>query len=196
MLRSFSDMLFATLRVMICGSEKLADLKYAQGTLSMLNHAEVREWPELSVADVQALQAQAFPGTELPDEEAALVLRASGGHPRLLGECLEHRHKRGALDEPGYRDLLVKSPIAFQAFAPFKHHPEAVARLCSWLAQDDLGPAEPLSFQRPIARAVLEESASRRLRTAALALSGAAGRRQENPGVRLAVKPFNLTMSH
>ncbi len=134
------------LRVLICGSEKLADLKYAQGTLSMLNHAEVREWPELTPADVQALQAQTSPSEKLPGAEATRVLKASGGHPRLLRYCLEQRHKQGSLNEPTYRDLLAKSPIAFQLFAPFRSNPEVVAKLRTWLGQDELGPSEPYLF--------------------------------------------------
>ena len=106
-------------------------------------HAEAKEWPELKVADVQKLQQQRASDDKVTDEEAALILKVSGGHPRLLPYCLEQRRKNGVLNEQDYWNALVSSPVVYQLFTPHKREPEVVGKLCEMLKQSDLGPAEP-----------------------------------------------------
>ena len=151
MLRNLSDMYPDKLRVLLCGGERLSELKYADGKLSMLNTAEERHWPELSLADISEMQTRRYAANGLSHAEAETVLTLSGGHPRLILWCLEQR--RGQQTDKGvdYHQALAVSPFIYQAFTPFRREPEAMRRLCAWLSSDDLGPHAPY-LQDPLLR--------------------------------------------
>ena len=151
MLRNLADMYPNQLRVVLCGGERLSDLKYADGTLSMFNTAEEHHWPELGVADLVEIQAERYGGNGLTTGEAEAVLSAAGGHPRLILWCLEQRRRQPEGEPPDYRRTLAASPFMHQQFTPFKRDPQALERLCALLAADDLGPAEPY-LQDPLLR--------------------------------------------
>jgi len=151
MLRNLAEMYPDRLRVLLCGGTGLSDLKYADGQLSMLNTAEERRWPELTGADVAAMQARRFAGDDLDDDEATVVLAVAGGQPRLVLWCMEQRRKQPMGAPPDYRQTLANSPFIHQAFTPFKRDPDAVRRLCNLLSGDDLGPAAPY-LQDPLLR--------------------------------------------
>lgn len=141
MLRSLHDVFPRTLKVVLCGGERLVDLRYANGDLSMLSVAGVQQWPELGVADVQQRQAQLHPVASLAAGEAVRLLEISGGHPRLLHECLDLRRKHGGAVD--YGRALATSPTVYQSFLPYRHDAGTARRLCELLDSDDLGPAEP-----------------------------------------------------
>jgi hypothetical protein len=143
MLRGLADMYPQRLRVVLCGSAGLAELKYADGELSMLNVAREREWPELGLADVRRMSALRYPEEALDDAQTEAILAASGGHPRLIRLCLERRHQQGGMDRDGYTRILAGSRELYSLFTPYKRDAEAVERICAWLGQDDVGPSEP-----------------------------------------------------
>ena len=63
------------LHVLLCGGQKLAELRFA-GVLSLLNSAALLEWPEYTVDDVQRLYSRQFPGPEpAPDATRDLLAR-------------------------------------------------------------------------------------------------------------------------
>ncbi len=74
----------------------------------LLNIAEGRNWPELSLNDIHDLQRHWFPERFLSDEKAVAFLKASGGHPRLIRYCLEYCKTRGEFDT--YQTMLVQCP--------------------------------------------------------------------------------------
>ena len=81
----------------------------------------------------------------LNTDEAASMLRLTGGHPQLLNFCLELRRERGRLDEHSSLETLARCEAVYQAFVPFRSHTQAAGRLCKWLQQEDLGPFERYS---------------------------------------------------
>jgi hypothetical protein len=120
----------------LSGGEKLADLYYA-GTLSFLNHAEVREWPEPTVADVHFMQQQMYPEKPIDDTDARALLEISGGHSRLLQECLRLRCE--GLESRDCYTALLEYPLIWQLFLRFANN----SALCEYLKDMDLGPYQP-----------------------------------------------------
>jgi hypothetical protein len=135
-LRSLNERYPETLHIVICGGEKLAGLYYS-GTLSFLNNAEVREYPELALADVHGIQQRMYPGRSLDDRDAQMLLRISGGHPRLLRHCLHVWEKGLRLEE--CQAALMEYPMMWQMVMGFANEPI----LCELLKVEDLGPYQP-----------------------------------------------------
>ncbi len=102
------------LQIVLCGGERLAELKYGPAHLSLLSSADVLEWPELSAADVIAQQQRDFPDLALDDAEAQSMLTLCGGHPRLLRHCLQHRTQAPHADLQDYRRLLENDSLFSQ----------------------------------------------------------------------------------
>ncbi len=142
-LRRHSERHGLGLKVVLCGGERLAELKYAQGQMSLLNLAEELVWPETSVADVLAWQWRHLSGLELGQEDAQRLLALCGGHPRLVRHCLEARRRDPDAGEGADRRALEDYAFLWQLFTPFRAVEEERERLCSWLAGPDLGVAEP-----------------------------------------------------
>jgi len=138
-------------RILICGGEKLSDLYYT-GTLSYLNMAEVREWPEMTVADVHFMKAQLYPNLTISDETAEEMLEVSGGHPRLLQQCLSFCRSGAGFDANACRDALIQSPFVWQLFTPFAQDAAATQHLCQLLGQDEVSPAQPYLFDSLLRR--------------------------------------------
>jgi hypothetical protein len=148
-LRSLNERYPRNLRILICGGEKLADIVYS-GSLSFLNHAEIKEWPEMTAADVQHFikpecntEAQEI---AIDDETAKKLLDMSGGHPKVLEACF-----RLYIQNPGFtlQNLLVElyqSPFVWQMFTPFNRDPIQKQHLCELLKQQDVGPAQPYLY--------------------------------------------------
>jgi len=136
------------LHVLLCGGQKLAELKFADGSSSLLNCAGVEEWPELTINDVQRLHQQRF-RSPLSAEDASVLLTVSGGHPELLHSCLEyHAEKRGmAINANEYSQHLKQEAILITAFARFKKNVSQCQQLCEWLSQLDVAPVQPYLFE-------------------------------------------------
>lgn len=148
-LRNLYELFPYTFRVVICGGEKLADLKYAQGELSLLSLADVYNWPEMSLADVNRLSRMKFPQNPLTTEGAKAVLRATGRHPHLIRYCLELWEQGTHIREEEFHAALLQSSIVWEMFTPFVRESE---RVCLWLKKCDLGPAFPYIFDSTLRR--------------------------------------------
>ncbi len=136
---------YMNFRMLICGGEKLADIYYT-GDLSFLNSAEIREWPELTPADVHLMAKRPCSDQDISDKIARELLTISGGHPRLLEQCLLFYRSDVSADLDAYQDALIQSPFVWQLFAPFVRDKENRQKLCRLLQQNDLWPDQPYLF--------------------------------------------------
>lgn len=133
------------LRVLLSGGQKLAELKFADGDLSLLNNADVKEYPELTVAHLQHWQNKT-PAKKFNHQELQTLLAMTGGHPILLQRCLEYRSKNSKLAIDDYPQQLKQEPQLIAAFTRFQKNPQQVQQLREWLAQLDIMPAHPYIF--------------------------------------------------
>jgi hypothetical protein len=85
---------YPALRVVMMGGEGLAALKYASGSLSLLNIAEELPIPQLTHLDLHNLFGHQYPQLNLSREQLQSVLDFTGCHPRLLPYCLQQERIR------------------------------------------------------------------------------------------------------
>jgi len=137
-LRGLSEAHDDALRMVLVGGEGLAELKFAEGELSLLSHAEPIPWPEFNIGDLMALAWRDRPSLELVPEEAQVVLEATGSHPRLIQEALRCRAK-GAPLTACTRNLANSRQIEAQ-FVVLTRDSEDAQRIVDWLGQNELGP--------------------------------------------------------
>ncbi len=131
------------LHLLFCGGQKLAELRFANGDLSLLNTTAVGYWRELTVPDVQQLYQQAFAEhTALRVEQAEALLAISGGHPKLLEHCFSYCVERNV----EYTKLLLQEDVLVAAFTPFLHKPDLAQQVLQRLAKLDIGPATTYIF--------------------------------------------------
>ncbi len=98
-LRGLSDFHGDALHLVLVGGEGLAGLKYVEGDLSLLSHAEPRHWPEWNTGDLMDQARCSTPPLDLSAEDVLAILTASGGHPRLILEVQRLRAKGRPLPE-------------------------------------------------------------------------------------------------
>ena len=122
------------LQVLLLGDQKLVELRYGEGRLSLLSGITVEQWPELSVQDVRQL----YPVLDVDTAQAFLEI--SGGLPKLLAQCCEYFEKRLPISD--YPKQLQKSALLVEAFMPFTAKSVERQKICQWLAQEDLGSIE------------------------------------------------------
>ncbi|MES2583481.1 MAG: helix-turn-helix transcriptional regulator [Pseudomonadota bacterium] len=145
-LRSLSEMHSGRLHLLLCGGEALADLKYRNGDLSLLNIAQVNHWPELTVQDMAILAQQRWPEQAWPVPLLTQLLTLCGGHPALFEEGMQWLAKHGlgeGGDHSALRAQLASSARLWQTFLPLAQDSTAQARLGEHLRADDLGRARP-----------------------------------------------------
>nr|VFJ97467.1 MAG: TIR domain-containing protein [Candidatus Kentron sp. LFY] len=142
MLRNLNERYGEQLRIVLCGSEQLAALRFANGEHSLLDGAEALYWPEPTVADLRNWR-QAFPGSEevpgatsdeLPPEVAEGFLAVTGGHPQLLHKCLRQWMRAEDSDCAG----LVRRDLDLAALFTRYRQGEAGerSRLRDWLNRE------------------------------------------------------------
>ncbi len=66
-LRALNESFPQKLKILICGGEQLEELYY-KGPLSYLNHAEICEFPELTIADIYNIMTISFYGLSIDEE--------------------------------------------------------------------------------------------------------------------------------
>ncbi len=121
-----------SLQVLLLGNQKLAELRYGKGRVSLLSGITVMQWPELRVEDVRQL----YPYLNV--DKAQAFLDVSGGVPKLLESCWGYFELR--LPVSGYSMRLQKKVA--EAFMPFFRNLVERRQVCLWLGQEDLGPTE------------------------------------------------------
>lgn len=120
--------------LVMMGGERLAALKYANGSMSLLNTARDLPIPEPNAADVADVYKDVCGDAHLNDTQLAEIMRVTGGHPKLLHYCLEHQ----VTDAKGCTALLSASHLPGELFMRFKQSDQK-ARLLELLQQDTLG---------------------------------------------------------
>lgn len=126
-------------RLIFHGGEHLAELRYEAGDVSLLNLAGARLWPDLTEADVDWLFDQHETGASLKAGEAAAILRATGGEPRLVARCLRERAEAGPEGALDYERIVADYDIATSWFVPFKRNASDAAKACRLLKEADHG---------------------------------------------------------
>src|SRR5215831_96983 len=125
---------YRALRVVMMGGEGLAALKYASGSLSLLNIAEELPIPQLTHRDLHHLFGQQYRQLNLSPQQLQTVLEFTGCHPRLLPYYLQ----QGADSAQACEQVLRQSPLPTQLFTRF-HAEKDRLLLCALLAQPELG---------------------------------------------------------
>jgi hypothetical protein len=138
---------FQNLKILICGGEKLADLYYS-GELSYLNQADIHEWPEMTVVDVQRVAKDVCVELAINIDEKTTdkLLEISGGHPGVLGICFFLYAENPNFTLEYLMEKLAHSPVMWRLFMPFRKDPVKKKRICELLKQEDVGPAQPYIF--------------------------------------------------
>ncbi len=131
------------LHVILAGGEKLASLKYEQGSMSLLNIAKEEHWHELTLKDASILFQYENPETTINDNILKQLLDISGGHPQLLKQCFSLYRKQPTLPLTDYPNFLAKADILYQSFVPFLQDSTQQQRLHSLLAENEVALAEP-----------------------------------------------------
>ncbi len=144
-LRALNEHIPKKLQILICGAEKPADLYYS-GTLSYLNHAEVLEWPEMTVKDVQRMAKVSYPSLPLNKKAAEEMLENCGGHPKILETCLALYMQNKAFSTDELVDELATQPYIWRKLVPYSEDADKSQKLCHLLNREDLGPAPPYIF--------------------------------------------------
>lgn len=142
-LRSLSEMYAGKLHILFCGGQRLADLKYQSGDLSLLNIATSEYWTELTPAEVQLLAKNRYPRLSLSLNSAAEILNVSGGHPGLINESLKIASQHNELTFSRYEERLSQSDLLWQAFSPLMAKPGFRERLTTMLTKSELAPYRP-----------------------------------------------------
>jgi len=131
--------------LLFCGGQKLAELRFANGDLSLLNCAAVGYWPELTGPDVQQFYEQAYSEQpSLTDEQAQALLEVSGGHPTLLAHCFDYWAKDQLIET--YSQQLQQEDVLVGAFTPFLNKPDLAQQMVERLAKLDICPATPYIY--------------------------------------------------
>jgi hypothetical protein len=127
------------LHVMLWGCEKLADLNYlSDDPLSLVNIAQVKLGPELSPADVLALCQYRFQDLQLDKESIDNLLTISGGHPRLLMDCIKLNKNQPNLCWDDYPKILSQRNYVWDWFTPFTKNESDKKLVYQWLQQPEL----------------------------------------------------------
>jgi len=129
---------YPAFHLIMMGGKRLAALKYAHGSMSLLNVGEELHIPELDSRDLPAIFGHLYPQLELPPEQLQAVLEFTGCHPRLLHHCLQ----KGADSDQACENTLKQSPLPAQLFTHFREERDHLP-LCAFLSQSQLGKFDP-----------------------------------------------------
>ncbi len=145
-IRGFSEMYPTDCHIILCGGKELSELKFRQGNLSLLNSATVKRWPELGLREVYGWWEHHFKEpVQMNKNLANALLDVSGGHPKLLMECLNLYQAESDLTIRDYQTCLIdsKPDYIWQAFTQLIEKPTARQQIREWLQRDEVGPAQP-----------------------------------------------------
>ncbi|MEZ5453400.1 MAG: toll/interleukin-1 receptor domain-containing protein [Thiothrix sp.] len=138
-LRSLTEQYRRQFRLVMVGGEQLAELRYARGDMSLLNHAQEIRLPEMGLADLQHTLTSEFDDLQLDSEALQRLLALTGQHPRLIQHCLEE----GIPDPQECEDVLEVSPYIVQLFSVFLSDSSKREYICELLEKEQLGRYSP-----------------------------------------------------
>ena len=119
-LRSLNEQYPNRLHVILCGGQKLHELKFLAGKHSLLNNAEVVYWPEMTPEDVYLMRDECSQQIDLNAEVANELLTISGGHPALLKICLEwYQQSPSPTALATFGEKLSNNNMLLEWFTPF-----------------------------------------------------------------------------
>ena len=148
-LRNLSERYHDWLKVVLCGAERLLELRHKEGLLSPLRNAEPMLWPEPTAADILAWQPAGV--QSLTEEDASVLLRLAGGNVRLIQQGLKMLRPDAPLNIPAVAAKLRQDPLLRARFAACRQHGDA-ERVASLLRREDLGRYEPWPVQTLLRR--------------------------------------------
>src|SRR5262249_8298555 len=134
-LRSLNDQ-YGQLRILMCGGERLCEMRYANGALSYLSHAQEELWPDPDVAEILA-EASAQGCGSLEPDLIELLQELAGGHFGLIRELVRlvmaGERSRGALTQ-----AVLDSPAIWTAVVPLRANDHASCFLHSIVDREEL----------------------------------------------------------
>jgi len=142
--RSLNESHANQVHIILCGGEKLVELKYLHGSHSLLNIAQEYHWPELERADVYAMRDNCCQDLVLDDEDTDKLLIESGRHPTLLQKCLQLYQNDPTRPWQDYQATLSLEPLAWRLFTPFTRSQKEIQQMRAWLAHEEVAPASAL----------------------------------------------------
>ncbi len=122
-LRDFNETHANHLHILLLGGENLYDLKYQEGTHSILNIAEPTYWAEPAPGDAPPLVPHADP------QLAADLLAQCGGYPPLLRAAVQMAQCEGKPDDA----RLSEASCVWELFTSLHLNPREKATLRDWL---------------------------------------------------------------
>lgn len=122
------------LKLVLIGGKRLAEMKYKDGRMSLLNTLTEMRLPETGVQDLQKIYLQRYPQLQLDDAELQDLLEFTGGHPRLLEASLQARQ----VHQQDWQNHLKTGPLPSQLFTRFRSDADHLP-LCSLLNKQQLG---------------------------------------------------------
>ncbi|OQW92641.1 MAG: hypothetical protein BWK78_01050, partial [Thiotrichaceae bacterium IS1] len=130
------------LHLMLCGGQKLEELKYLTGELSLLNFTEIHYWPELNREDIFAMRDERCQGLLLSEEVADQLLVFCGGHPTLLKIALQWYQELPSLETlTTYPQRLSEIPEISGWFMPYLQNSQKAQKIVEWLTALKIAPA-------------------------------------------------------
>jgi len=151
-LRGLSERHAQRLKLVLCGGERLAELKYGAADMSLLNHADVLDWPDPTVGDVLTRREWDFADLALSESDVQALLTLCGGHPRLLRFCLKQRKREPNATVEKLRQALEEQHFVAEPFIRLRGNADVRERLCNWLADEDVAPFDPWPLDRLLAQ--------------------------------------------
>lgn len=145
-LRSLSEMHEGKLRLLLCGGEALADLKYKSGSLSLLNIAQVCFWPDITTSDLTVFASKNWPNYVFATPILQKLLQITGGHPILLLESIQwfiNSKNIDRLDEQQLSLSLENSEQLWQIFLSLVEIKQDRVRMIELLNKEALAQAQP-----------------------------------------------------
>jgi hypothetical protein len=148
-LRALNDR-YGEPRILMCGGERLCDMRYANGALSYLSHAQEEHWPDPDVAEIMA-EASALDCGSLDPGLIEPLRELAGGHAGLIRELL-HKVRAGERSRDALTQAVFDSPAIWTAVAPLLADSDAASYLRSIVDREELGRAQPYIFNDTLRR--------------------------------------------
>ena len=121
------------LKLVLIGGNRLAEMKYKDGKMSLLNTLTEMRLPETSLQDMREIYLQRYPQLQIGDNELQAMLDFTGKHPRLLEASLQAKQAN-----EDWKSKLKNGYLPSQLFTRFRNEEDHEA-LCRLLNNQQLG---------------------------------------------------------